>query len=213
MERGVAGRASRQADKRQAILGAALRRIARSGLHNTPMSAIAREAGVAAGTLYIYFRSKEELINALYLELIVDRMAAISRAVDVGLPVTEQLWRAWSTLARWHLTHPDASSFMHQCEGSAILTGETRAAQAQLEASGREEYERGVREGRIRQMPLQVFHALFSGPILELAHMRDRGQIEIDERVLRVTFEGVRRSLLASAESRAGEVVGGDADG
>ena len=46
------------ADKREAILAAALRVIARSGLHNTSMDAVAREAGVAAGTLYRYFPSK-----------------------------------------------------------------------------------------------------------------------------------------------------------
>jgi AcrR family transcriptional regulator len=167
------------------------------------MSAIAREAGVAAGTLYLYFRSKEELINALYVELVRGRMEAISRASDPALDVTEQLWRAWSTLALWHLDDPDASSFLHQCEGSAILTGETRAAQAQLESEAREGYARAVRDSLIREMPIQVFDALFTGPILVLMHMRDRGEMEIDERVLRLTFEGVRRSLVVSPQARS----------
>src|SRR5215213_8038804 len=60
-------------DKREAILTAALRLIARLGLHAAPMSAVAREAGVAAGTLYLYFPSKEAMINALYLDLLEDR--------------------------------------------------------------------------------------------------------------------------------------------
>src|SRR3954453_6062189 len=64
-------------DKREAILAAALRLIARLGLHASPMSAVAREAGVAAGTLYLYFESKEAMINALYLELLEDRTRAI----------------------------------------------------------------------------------------------------------------------------------------
>ena len=59
-------------DKREAILAAALRLIARLGLHAAPMSAVAREAGVAAGTLYLYFPSKDAMINALYLELLED---------------------------------------------------------------------------------------------------------------------------------------------
>ena len=65
-------------DKREAILGAALRLIARSGLHDTPMSAVAREAGVAAGTLYLYFSSKDAMINALYLEVLEDRSRALT---------------------------------------------------------------------------------------------------------------------------------------
>src|SRR5215218_6127000 len=58
------------ASKREAILDATLRLVARTGLHNTPISAIAREAGVAVGTAYLYFASKDELINELYLELV-----------------------------------------------------------------------------------------------------------------------------------------------
>src|SRR5690242_12712168 len=65
--------AGASADKREAILAAALRLIARLGLHAAPMSAVAREAGVAAGTLYLYFPSKEAMINALYLEVLADR--------------------------------------------------------------------------------------------------------------------------------------------
>ena len=37
------------------------------------MSAVAREAGVAVGTLYLYFPSKEAMINALYLDVLADR--------------------------------------------------------------------------------------------------------------------------------------------
>ena len=60
-------------EKREAILAAALRLIARFGLHNTPMSAVAREAAVAVGTVYLYFPSKEAMINALYLHVLEDR--------------------------------------------------------------------------------------------------------------------------------------------
>jgi TetR/AcrR family transcriptional regulator, repressor of fatR-cypB operon len=198
MNRALAERPTVVADKRGAILSAALRLIARSGLHNTPMSAIARDAGVAAGTLYIYFRSKEELINGLYLELVRDRMEAITRAHAPDLPVSEQLWRAWSSFAHWHLEHRDASNFIQQCESSGILSEETLALRSDLELSGRENYAAAVDEGLIREMPIQVFHALFSGPILVLAQLRDKQEIDVDDQVLKLTFDGVRRSLLRS---------------
>src|SRR6476661_8768456 len=71
------------ADKRAALLAAALRRIARTGLHDTPTAAVAREAGVAVGTLYLYFPSKEALINALYLQLVEEQLrAAAGDAAD-----------------------------------------------------------------------------------------------------------------------------------
>src|SRR3954466_11798752 len=86
-------------EKRDAILAAALRLIARFGLHNTPMSAVAREAGVAVGTVYLYFPSKEAMINALYLHVLEDR----TRSLYSGAPAApgtrydqrESLWQTW----------------------------------------------------------------------------------------------------------------------
>ena len=54
------------ADKQDRILDAALRLFAERGFHGTAMPALAREAGVGAGTIYRYFDSKESLVNALY---------------------------------------------------------------------------------------------------------------------------------------------------
>src|SRR3954469_10061353 len=89
-------------DKREAILAGALRLIARLGLHAAPMSAVAREAGVAAGTLYLYFPSKEAMINALYLEVLADRdrsMAADAEdAKKDGAVGRSGLWTFWHGL-------------------------------------------------------------------------------------------------------------------
>ncbi len=43
--------------------------VARHGLHGASMSAIAKEAGVAQGTAYVHYESKEQLLVAAYLEL------------------------------------------------------------------------------------------------------------------------------------------------
>ena len=53
-------------DKRQQILDAALKLFVEYGFHGTPTSLIAKEAGVANGTLFHYFSTKDELVVALY---------------------------------------------------------------------------------------------------------------------------------------------------
>ena len=197
-------RAGAATDKREAILAAALRLIARLGLHATPMSAVAKQAGVAAGTLYLYFPSKEAMINALYLEVLEARdrsMAADAEgARRDGAVGRAGLWAFWHGLARWHLDHPDASSFLLQCKSSAILTDETRESERRMNAEGLANFEHAVAAGRLRDLPIQVFWALVAGPIFLLAQMRDGGEIEITDEVLRVTFDGVCRSVLPQPE-------------
>jgi AcrR family transcriptional regulator len=193
--------ARRSTSRRDAILAAALRLIARSGLHNAPMSAIAREAGVAAGTAYVYFESKEALINTLYLELERDRAEAVGEP-EPGLSARERLWQAWTRYARWHLEHADASSFVQQCELSGVLTEETRARQLEIRSAGVERFEEAVREGLLREMPVEVFYALFTGPILVLSHLRDKRELAITDEVLALAFEGLCQGVLPPGGDR-----------
>jgi AcrR family transcriptional regulator len=59
----------RSEDKRKAILEAALELFAERGIGHVPTSAISAAAGVAEGTLFTYFKSKDDLLNELYLEI------------------------------------------------------------------------------------------------------------------------------------------------
>lgn len=53
-------------DKREAILRAAIKVFARSGYFNSKVSDIAGEAGIADGTVYLYFKSKEEILHSVF---------------------------------------------------------------------------------------------------------------------------------------------------
>jgi TetR/AcrR family transcriptional regulator, fatty acid metabolism regulator protein len=54
------------ADKREAILRAATRVFARNGYFGSKVADIARDAGVADGTVYLYFKSKEEILHSIF---------------------------------------------------------------------------------------------------------------------------------------------------
>ena len=56
-------------DKQNAILEAATHLFAERGLTAAPTSEISKQAGVAEGTLFTYFKTKDDLINALYREI------------------------------------------------------------------------------------------------------------------------------------------------
>jgi TetR/AcrR family transcriptional regulator, fatty acid metabolism regulator protein len=64
-------------DKRRLILDAAVRVFARQGFHGTRVSDIADEAGVAYGLVYHYFRSKDDVLNTLFM----DRWAILLHAI------------------------------------------------------------------------------------------------------------------------------------
>jgi TetR/AcrR family fatty acid metabolism transcriptional regulator len=80
-----------QADKRRAILDAAIRVFARQGFHSARVSDVASEAGVAYGLVYHYFDSKDQMLNELFSErwsLLLDASEKVQRG---GGSVREKL--------------------------------------------------------------------------------------------------------------------------
>ncbi|WP_158542475.1 TetR/AcrR family transcriptional regulator [Lujinxingia litoralis] len=75
-------------EKRGRILEGALRAFAKKGFYNTKVSEIASEAGVADGTIYLYFKNKDDLLISLFedrMEWIIDRLQTELKAVDGGV--------------------------------------------------------------------------------------------------------------------------------
>ena len=193
--------APRPADKAAALLDAALRLIARAGLHATPTAAIAREAGVAHGTLFLYFSTKEALFNALYLELLDET----KRVTSANHPLTgdhsadpkERLWPTWHALARWHLDRPEVFQVMQQLRGSGILTAKTRAAEQRVRAANLRRLRAAIADGSLRKLTPRVFTALYNGPMQMLAEANgEDGAKNVSDAELRSAFEGVCRAVL-----------------
>ena len=83
-----AGKQKNASDKRRRILEGALRAFAKKGFYNTKVSEIASEAGVADGTIYLYFKNKDDLLISLFedrMEWIIARLRAELEAVEGGV--------------------------------------------------------------------------------------------------------------------------------
>jgi len=71
----------RDPDKPQQIIDAAIRVFARKGYWSSRVSDIAREAGIAAGTIYLYFTTKEEILTTLFRQKMAGFVAAVWRDI------------------------------------------------------------------------------------------------------------------------------------
>lgn len=83
------GKTRNSTDKRRRILEGALKAFAKKGFYNTKVSEIASEAGVADGTIYLYFKNKDDLLISLFedrMEWVIERLNA-ELAQHQGSPV------------------------------------------------------------------------------------------------------------------------------
>jgi len=115
-------------DKRNAILGAATRLFAERGLTAAPTSEISKQAGVAEGTLFTYFKTKEDLINALYREIKLELADAMMSDFPRKKNVRNRLRHVWDRYVNWGITNPKQRKVLAQLQVSETLTKESRDA-------------------------------------------------------------------------------------
>src|SRR5687767_2306980 len=88
-------------DKRSAILDAATTIFARRGFFGAQVADVARAAGIAAGTVYLYFRSKDEILTSIFDRMMQEAMASGQTALaDVTDPIERLRQIAHMHLAR-----------------------------------------------------------------------------------------------------------------
>jgi AcrR family transcriptional regulator len=101
-ERAVAGE-----EKRRQLLDAAVRVFARKGFHASRVGDIAEEAGVAHGLLYHYFKSKDQVLEAVFHENWTVLLARIASVEESDEPAVDQLRHIAAIVLRTWLHLPD----------------------------------------------------------------------------------------------------------
>jgi len=84
--------------KRQQIIETTVQLVAEMGLYATTMALIIKESNVAAGTIYHYFKSKDELIQTVYYELREEMGKAFIQNMDNAMPYKEKFFLIWKNL-------------------------------------------------------------------------------------------------------------------
>lgn len=116
----------RSPEKRSAILQAAVHEIAETGL-SAATAKIADRAGVASGTLFTYFATKEELLNELYLELKIEAYTRINDSFPHKASLEHRARHIWTTYIDWAIESPEKRKVSALLHMSNLITPKTRA--------------------------------------------------------------------------------------
>jgi len=157
----------RDEGKARDILAATLKEVASVGLAGLSMEAVARRAEVATGTVYIYFKNKESLINALYG---ATKSELAGLVVDVeGLPVRVAFSRTCIALLEYVAENGDKIVFMSQVANSPLLSEKTKKEGAVGLDSLSALLERGKRELLLKDLETPFMFAFLQAALRGLA--------------------------------------------
>jgi AcrR family transcriptional regulator len=169
-------------DKRQQLLGAAVRVFARKGFHASRVGDIAEEAGVAHGLLYHYFKSKNQVLEAVFHENWSILVARIESVEETEEPAADQIRHIAAIVLRTWLHLPDVVRVVIQEFGRSPELGE-RIGELTLPIDAlRRVIARGIERGEFRKDVDPAFAAtVVYGSIDELLTAWVLGRLPSDE--------------------------------
>jgi len=151
----------RSDDKRNAIMAAAISVIASEGL-GAATATIAKEAGVSNGSLFTYFETKADLLNALYGELKAEMATAALAGLPTKSSIRKQAQHMWSHWLRWATFSPEKRRTLAHLGVSDDITAASHQAASHAFAGIRELLERSREHGPMRHAPLTFVASLMN---------------------------------------------------
>ncbi|MCW3124550.1 MAG: Transcriptional regulator, TetR family [Bacteroidetes bacterium] len=113
-------------EKRKAIMDACLDLFCEKCFQDTSTASISQKAGVATGTLFLYFENKEEMVNELYLECKDEYASYIEEGVWEHTTFKAQVKHIWDRNLEWKLKNSQKLKFMMQFSSSTAITKMTK---------------------------------------------------------------------------------------
>ncbi|NEM99074.1 TetR/AcrR family transcriptional regulator [Pontibacter sp. BT327] len=173
------------ADKKRAIFESTLELVRENGFHGTPMSMVAKRAGVAAGTIYHYFKSKDQLIHELFAYAQQKPIQVISEENCETIPFKDCFFNLWFGLFTFYTRQPNVLKFFEQFLNSPYSADRPSLEQDDFFSLFIAFFERGITEGKLKKVSPKILATLANSSIITAVKLAGSDKITLQERELR----------------------------
>lgn len=153
-------------EKEQIIMDSALKLFVDRGFHGTSTAEIAKTAGVATGTLFHYFKTKEDLINRLYLYTKESMYSQIEGHFLDDKSLKDNLKGLWLKFINFSINEPYKFQFILTFHTSPYITSLTKE---QLETTTDDllgVYKKGIADEELKDVSFEIMIEFFWGNVV-----------------------------------------------
>jgi TetR/AcrR family transcriptional regulator, multidrug resistance operon repressor len=158
---------SKDENKEFAIRDTAIEMIVKEGFHGLSMQKLARAANISPSTIYVYFDSREDMLNKLFFY--VDNIFTNEslKHFDPKMGFEQGLWLQWKNRYRHILKHPLHFHFSEQFRNSPLIKHKD-IKDTRFKRTMKEFVHHAVQRKEIEDLPVEIFWALAYGPFYTL---------------------------------------------
>ena len=184
------------ADKKKAILKSTLRIIRNNGFQGTPISLIAKDAGVASGTIYHYFTCKDDIILDLYNTIRKEMLAAMFDDVSKESDFKSRFFEGWKNLCLYFITHPENLLFIEQYNCSPYYKISSKKKIKIPDNKFNEFFQYGMDNGFLKKMEYNLMASVVFGGIMTTAKYHVSGRFGYNEddlcKIANIIWDGIK---------------------
>ncbi|MDZ7897600.1 MAG: TetR/AcrR family transcriptional regulator [Arcicella sp.] len=185
-------------DKKEAIFQAMLELISKHGFHSSPMSEVAKQADVAAGTIYHYFKSKDELICALYIRLKEKTIESFFATDDATKTFKERFRHFYLHMIDHCVKNSKEFYFLEQFANSPFINAIPREDIQKLDQPIYDFLRKAVFTQVVRDIPPKILIAFVMGSANALTKLQLSGEFKMTSSDLELAFftcwDGIKKS-------------------
>ena len=183
---------STRVDRAALVRRALVELVAEKGFAGTSMAAVADRAGVATGTAYVHYESKDELVLAAYKELKHD-MGAVGSVEDLSGDPADRFRELWFAFYRHLAADPVRARFLAQVAASPFAS----AAHDMMDDGDQGELVRAAGQDMLESfvdLPMGVVYELAIGPVVRLVSSGESLGAEQLDRLATACWRAVTKS-------------------
>jgi len=183
-------------DKRKAILDTTLDLVRQYGLRGTPISLIAKNANVAAGTIYHYFQNKEAIIKELHNVIREEMLAAMFTENNDGKDFQAQFFKGWTSLCTYFISHPGSLIFIQQYNSAPGFKSTKKKSKKIPVDKFSEFFQWGMDNGYLKKMEYNLVASVVFGAIIATAKYHISGRFDYADgdlcKIATIIWDGIK---------------------
>lgn len=192
-------------DKKAKILKTTLKIIATRGIHDTPISLVAKEAGVSVGIIYHYFANKDELVYQLYRQTKLEIAQAMLPDLPPDAPVKKYLKLSFEKTIDFFRTYPDKLIFLELYSHSPLSKHGINDEVDCILAPTTLVLEKAIEQNMLTNLPVEIFEVLCYDVAISLVKKHQQGRITLSSELIDIVFAHIWKTVKGSHDTSVSE--------
>ncbi len=182
--------------KKKEILTSTLKLIKANGLHGTTVSMISKDAGVAAGTIYHYFSSKDDIILQLNCQIRNEMVGAMFNDAESKKDYRQRFFAGWINLCKYFISNPGSLIFIEQFNSSPYAKISSAKKLKGSVNRFHDFLQEGMDKGHLKKMEYKLIAAAVFGCITATAKYHITGRFGFKDndlcKVANILWDGIK---------------------